>query len=122
HDYFFEKSLDLVKPGGYILFVTSKGTMDKKDSRARHYLAQRADLISAVRLPNTAFSGLGGTKATTDILLLQKLEKERSVVEDIPEWVQTTGFQDSQGRINTYFYNHPEKVLGELKLSGMYGG
>ncbi|EKO5424404.1 DEAD/DEAH box helicase family protein [Listeria monocytogenes] len=122
HDYFFEKSLDLVKPGGYILFVTSKGTMDKKDSRARHYLAQRADLISAVRLPNTAFSGLGGTKATTDILLLQKLEKERSVVEDIPEWVQTTGFHDSQGRINTYFYNHPEKVLGELKLSGMYGG
>ncbi|MCB2807649.1 hypothetical protein KQ900_15585, partial [Listeria monocytogenes] len=64
----------------------------------------------------------GGTKATPDILLLQKLEKERSVVEDITEWVQTTGFQDSQGRIISYFYNLPEKVLGELKLSGMYCG
>ncbi len=118
HDYFFGKTLDKVRPGGVIAFITSKGTMDKESSDVRRYLAQRADLIGAIRLPNTAFKANAGTEVTSDILFLQKRDR----VTDIePDWVQLD--TDENGiRMNRYFVQHPEMILGEMVMeSTRYG-
>ena len=118
HDYFFAKTLDKVRPGGIIAFVTSKGTMDKKDSSVRRYLAQRAELIGAIRLPNNAFLANAGTQVTTDILFLQKREK---MIEANPEWLHL-GKTENGVPINQYFLSHPEMVLGEMVFDkSMYG-
>ena len=118
HDYFFAKSLDKLRPGGVMALVTSKGTMDKKNSSVRKYLAQRADLLGAIRLPNNTFKGNAGTEVVSDIIFLQKRDR---IVDLEPEWVQTN--TDENGReMNSYFVNHPEMVLGEWKtVSGRFG-
>lgn len=123
HDYFFAKSLDLIKPGGIITFITSKGTMDKKDTNVREYIARRADLIGAIRLPNTAFKGLAGTEVTADILFLQKLEQQRTCDKySLPDWVFTNVRKSDYMNMNQYFIDHPEMVLGEMQYSKrMYG-
>ncbi len=109
HNYFFAKSLDQVRPGGIVAFVTSRYTMDAKDSTVRRYLAQRADLLGAIRLPNNAFKANAGTEVVSDILFLQKREDARDIM---PEWVQTV--ENEQGHaVNAYFMAHPEMVLGE---------
>ncbi len=117
HDYFFAKSLDLVRPSGVMAFITSRYTMDKRSSHVRRYLAERAELLGAVRLPNTAFRG-AGTSVTSDILFLRK--RERPQVSE-PEWVFTGKTEDGLN-VNEYFLQHPEMVIGELKtVSGPYG-
>ena len=118
HNYFFAKALDQVRPGGIVAFVTSRYTMDSKDSSARKYLAQRADLLGAVRLPNNAFKANAGTEVVSDILFLQKLERP---IDREPEWVQVG--QTPEGfTINQYFVDHPDMVLGELSAeSTQYG-
>ena len=118
HNYFFAKALDQVRPGGIVAFVTSRFTMDSKDSTARKYLAQRADLLGAVRLPNNAFKANAGTEVVSDILFLQKLERP---IDREPEWVQVG--QTPEGyTINQYFVDHPDMVLGELSAeSTQYG-
>ena len=118
HNYFFAKALDQVRPGGIVAFVTSRFTMDSKDSSARKYLAQRADLLGAVRLPNNAFKANAGTEVVSDILFLQKLERP---IDREPEWVQVG--QTPEGfTINQYFVDHPDMVLGELSAeSTQYG-
>ena len=117
HDYFFAKSLDLVRPGGVVAYITSRYTMDKRSSHVRRYLAERAELLGAVRLPNTAFRG-AGTSVTSDILFLRK--RERPQVSE-PEWV-FTGKNEDGLNVNEYFLQHPEMVIGELKtVSGPYG-
>ena len=118
HNYFFAKALDQVRPGGVVAFVTSRFTMDSKDSSARKYLAQRADLLGAVRLPNNAFKANAGTEVVSDILFLQKLERP---IDREPEWVQVG--QTPEGyTINQYFVDHPDMVLGELSAeSTQYG-
>ena len=118
HNYFFAKALDQVRPGGVVAFVTSRFTMDSKDSTARKYLAQRADLLGAVRLPNNAFKANAGTEVVSDILFLQKLERP---IDREPEWVQVG--QTPEGyTINQYFVDHPDMVLGELSAeSTQYG-
>ena len=118
HNYFFTKALDQVRPGGVVAFVTSRFTMDSKDSSARKYLAQRADLLGAVRLPNNAFKANAGTEVVSDILFLQKLERP---IDREPEWVQVG--QTPEGyTINQYFVDHPDMVLGELSAeSTQYG-
>ncbi len=123
HDYFIAKTLDLVKPGGIIAFITSKGTMDKNDETTREYIARRAELIGAVRLPNTAFKALAGTEVTADILFLKKREKQISLSRDtMPEWVSTEMERGKWIRYNSYFHQHPEMVLGEMVSSrNMYG-
>ena len=125
HDYFFTKSIDLVKPGGIIAFITSKGTMDKKDYSVREYIAERADFIGAVRLPDNAFKALAGTEVTADIIFLKKREKKTEFysVENTPMWIDTVQNQATDWmRINSYFVMHPEMVLGEMKHSTrMYG-
>lgn len=109
HDYFFVKSLDKVRDGGVVAFVTSKGTLDKKDSSFRRALAEKADLVGAVRLPNNAFKS-AGTEVTPDIIFLQK----RSVpLENIPSWVNV-GTTENGLSINNYFIEHPEMVLGDI--------
>lgn len=110
HDYFFAKSLDLVRPGGIVAFVTSKGTLDKKNPSVRRYLAERAELVGAVRLPNTAFEANAGTKVTADIVFLQK--RERPIVCE-PDWVHLGETKDGIP-INSYFAEHPEMVLGTM--------
>ncbi|HPD00785.1 MAG TPA: DUF3846 domain-containing protein, partial [Acetivibrio sp.] len=123
HDYFIAKSLDLVKPGGIIGFITSKGTMDKRDTAVREYIAQRADLIGAVRLPNNAFKALAGTEVTADILFFKKLDRPRKVDKySLPDWVFTNTRKTDYININQYFHEHPDMVLGEMRHSrNMYG-
>ena len=118
HNYFFAKALDQVRPGGVVVFVTSRYTMDSKDSSARKYLAQRADLLGAVRLPNNAFKANAGTEVVSDILFLQKLERP---IDREPEWVQV-GRTPEGFTVNQYFVDHPDMVLGELSAeSTQYG-
>lgn len=109
HDYFFLKSLDKVRDGGIVAFVTSKGTLDKKDSSFRKILAERADLVGAVRLPNNAFKS-AGTEVTADIIFLQKREKKSEIE---PSWVHT-GQLENGLTVNNYFVEHPEMILGEV--------
>ena len=118
HNYFFAKALDQVRPGGVVAFVTSRFTMDAKDSSTRKYLAQRADLLGAVRLPSNAFKANAGTEVVSDILFLQKLERP---IDREPEWVQVG--QTPEGfTVNQYFVDHPDMVLGELSAeSTQYG-
>ena len=118
HDYFFARTLDKVRPGGVIAFITSKGTLDKEDPSVRKYLAQRADLIGAIRLPDTAFKANAGTEVTSDILFLQKRDR---IVDIEPDWVHLDA--DENGiRMNSYFVRHPEMVLGEMTMeSTQYG-
>lgn len=118
HDYFMAKALDKVRPGGVIAFVTSKGTMDKKSEEVRKYLAQRAELLGAVRLPNTAFKENAGTEVTSDILFLKKRDR---MIDMEPEWVHLA--EDKNGILmNSYFAEHPEMVVGQMEMvSGPYG-
>ena len=118
HDYFFARTLDKVRPGGVIAFVTSKGTMDKDTPTVRKYLAQRADLLGAIRLPNNTFKDAAGTDVTSDILFLQKRDALSS--EEL-DWVHLN--TDANGlKINQYFIDHPEMVMGEMReISGPYG-
>ncbi len=117
HDYFFAKTLDKVRPGGIVAFVTSKGTMDKKNPEVRKYLAQRAELLGAVRLPNTAFKENAGTEVTSDILFLKKRDR---VMDIEPDWVHLT---EKDGIVmNQYFADHPEMILGRMEMvSGAHG-
>ncbi|RJV99200.1 DNA methylase [Subdoligranulum sp. AF14-43] len=112
HDYFFGKTLDKVRPGGVIAFITSKGTMDKENSAVRKYLAQRADLIGAIRLPNNAFKANAGTEVTSDIIFLQKRDRMTDIE---PDWVHLD--TDENGiRMNRYFVQHPEMILGDMVM------
>ena len=108
HNYFFAKALDQVRPGGVVAFVTSRYTMDAKDSTVRRYLAQRAELLGAIRLPNNAFKANAGTEVVSDIIFLQKRDRPLDIV---PEWTQTGQIEDGFS-INRYFLDHPEMVLG----------
>ena len=108
HNYFFAKALDQVRPGGVIAFVTSRYTMDAKDSTVRRYLAQRAELLGAIRLPNDAFKKNAGAEVVSDIIFLQKRDRPLDIV---PEWTQTGQTEDGFA-INRYFIDHPEMVLG----------
>ena len=118
HNYFFAKALDQVRPGGVVAFVTSRYTMDSKDSSARKYLAERADLLGAIRLPNNAFRANAGTDVVSDIIFLQKRDRP---IDREPDWVQL-GQTESGISINQYFVDHPEMVLGELTTeSTQYG-
>ena len=118
HDYFFAKSLDKLRPGGIMALVTSKGTMDKENSSVRKYIAQRADLTGAIRLPNNTFKGNAGTEVVSDILILQKRDR---IIDIEPEWVQLDTTEDGI-KMNRYFVQHPEMVLGEMKMvSGRFG-
>ena len=118
HDYFFAKTLDKVRPGGVIAFITSLGTMDKKNPYVRRYLAQRADLIGAIRLPNDTFTKNAGTKVTSDILFLQK--RDHMTLEE-PDWVYLD-YDDNGIEQNSYYVQHPEMILGEMVMeSGPYG-
>ncbi len=118
HDYFFAKTLDKVRPGGVVAFITSKGTMDKASPEVRHYLAQRADLLGAVRLPNTAFKANAGTEVTSDILFFQKRDR---MVEREPDWVHLSENADGIA-MNSYFAEHPEQIVGKMEMvSGPYG-
>ena len=118
HDYFFAKTLDKVRIGGIIAYITSKGTMDKANPDVRRYIAQRADLLGAVRLPNTAFRSNAGTEVTSDILFFQK--RDRLVNQD-PDWVYLQ--EDPNGiTMNSYFVEHPEQIVGKMEMiSGPYG-
>ena len=118
HDYFFARTLDKVRPGGVVAFVTSKGTMDKDTPTVRKYLAQRADLLGAIRLPNNTFKDAAGTDVTSDILFLQKRDALSS---EEPDWVHLN--TDANGlKMNQYFIDHPEMVMGEMReISGPYG-
>ena len=118
HDYFFAKALDKVRPGGIVAFVTSKGTLDKANLGVRKYLAERAELIGAVRLPNTAFKDSAGTDVTSDIIFLQK--RENKIVTE-PGWVHLGRTEDGIA-VNSYFVEHPEMMLGRMEYdSRMFG-
>ena len=138
HDYFFAKTIDKVRAGGIIAFITSNGisggTMDKKDAHAREYMARRCDLLGAVRLPNTTFRANAGTDIAMDIVFLQKRDVPRMQGEPLPEWVETdllhtNTYTDKDGRerhdhvtMNRYFRTHPEMVLGDLDIvTGPFG-
>ena len=118
HDYFFAKSLDKLRPGGVMALVTSKGTMDKENSNVRKYIAQRAELLGAIRLPNDTFKCNAGTEVVSDILFLQKRDR---LIDIEPDWVHLD--TDENGiRMNSYFVQHPEMILGEMKMvSGRFG-
>ncbi|MCM1277124.1 MAG: hypothetical protein NC299_17480, partial [Lachnospiraceae bacterium] len=120
HDYFLAKTLDKLAPGGVAALITTKGTLDKENPKVREYLAKRADLIGAIRLPNTAFKANAGTEVTTDILFLQKREK---MAVELPDWCYIA--KDNNGvPVNQYFIDHPEMVLGTMKQGlefSMYG-
>lgn len=118
HDYFFAKSLDKLRPGGVMCLITSKGTMDKENSDVRKYIAQRAELLGAIRLPDSTFKGNAGTDVTSDILILQKRD---TVAEIEPDWIFID--EDANGiRMNKYFIEHPEMILGEMVMkSGRFG-
>ena len=118
HNYFFAKAIDQIRPGGVIAFVTSRYTMDSKDSTARKHMAERADLLGAIRLPNNAFKANAGTEVVSDIIFLQKRDRP---IDHEPDWVQLGKTEDGFA-INQYFVNHPEMVLGNLELeSTQYG-
>ena len=118
HDYFFAKSLDKLRPGGVLALVTSKGTMDKDNPSVRKYIAQRAELLGAIRLPNDTFKGNAGTEVVSDILILQKRDR---LIDIEPDWVYLD--TDENGiKMNSYFVQHPEMILGEMKMvSGRFG-
>ncbi len=118
HDYFFAKSLDKLRPGGVMALVTSKGTMDKENPSVRKYIAQRAELLGAIRLPNDTFKGNAGTEVVSDILFLQKRDR---LIDIEPDWVYLD--TDENGiKMNSYFVQHPEMILGEMKMvSGRFG-
>ena len=118
HDYFFAKSLDKLRPGGVMALVTSKGTMDKENPAVRKYIAQRAELLGAIRLPNDTFKGNAGTEVVSDILILQKRDR---IIDIEPDWVHLN--TDKNGiRMNSYFAEHPEMILGDMKIvSGRFG-
>ena len=118
HNYFFAKAIDQVRPGGIVAFVTSRYTMDSKDSTARKHMAERADLLGAIRLPNNAFKANAGTDVVSDIIFLQKRDRP---IDHEPDWVQLGKTEDGFA-INQYFVDHPEMVLGQLTLeSTQYG-
>ena len=118
HDYFFAKALDKVRPGGIVAFITSKGTLDKANPAVRKYLAERAELLGAVRLPNTAFKDSAGTDVTSDIIFLQK--RERKIVTE-PDWVHLGRTEDGIA-VNSYFAGHPEMMLGTMEYdTRMFG-
>lgn len=118
HDYFFMKSLDKVRTGGIMILITSKGTMDKENSNIRRYIAQRADLLGAIRLPNDTFKGNAGTEVVSDILVLQKRDR---VFDIEPNWVQLDNTEDGI-RMNKYFVDNPVMVLGNMEtVSGRFG-
>ena len=125
HDYFFARTLDKVRPGGIVAFVTSKGTMDKQNPNVRKYIAERAELIGAIRLPNNAFYANAGTQVTTDIIFLQKREKLIDVsmpeADSGLEWLHL-GQTENGVPINQYFIDHPEMVLGEMAFDDMMYG
>ena len=112
HDYFFAKTLDKVRPGGVIAFITSKGTLDKENPSVRKYIAQRADLLGAIRLPNNTFKANAGTEVTSDIIFLQKRD---SITDIEPDWVYL-GENDDGIRMNQYFIDNPEMVLGNIEM------
>lgn len=118
HNYFFAKSLDKLRPGGVMALVTSKGTMDKETLAVRKYIAQRAELLGAIRLPNNTFKGNAGTEVISDILILQKRDR---LIDIEPDWVHLD--TDENGiKMNSYFVQHPEMILGEMKMvSGRFG-
>ena len=118
HDYFFAKSLDKLRPGGVMALVTSKGTMDKESKAVRKYIAQRAELLGAIRLPNDTFKGNAGTEVVSDILILQKRDR---LIDIEPDWVHLD--TDENGiKMNSYFVEHPEMILGEMKMAtGRFG-
>lgn len=118
HDYFFAKSLDKLRPGGVMALITSKGTMDKENSSVRKYIAQRAELLGAIRLPNDTFKSSAGTEAVSDILFLQKRDR---LIDIEPDWVHLD-MNENGIRMNSYFVQNPEMVLGEMKnVSGRFG-
>ncbi len=118
HDHFFAKSLDKVRPNGVVAFVTSKGTLDKKNSSVRKYLAQRSELLGAIRLPNNAFKGNAGTEVTSDIIFLQKRERPLDIQ---PDWVHL-GLDENDIPINSYFVENPHMILGKMQMvSGRFG-
>ena len=112
HDYFFAKTLDKVRPGGVIAFITSKGTLDKENSSVRKYIAQRADLLGAIRLPNNTFKANAGTEVTSDIIFLQKRD---SITDIEPDWVYL-GENDDGIKMNQYFIDNPEMILGNMEM------
>lgn len=112
HDYFFAKTLDKVRPGGVIAFITSKGTLDKENSSVRKYIAQRADLLGAIRLPNNTFKANAGTEVTSDIIFLQKRD---SITDIEPDWVYL-GENDDGIKMNQYFIDNPEMILGNIEM------
>lgn len=114
HDYFFARTLDAVRPGGIVAFITSKGTLDKQNPSVRRYLAERAELLGAIRLPNTAFAANAGTKVTADIIFLQK--RDRPIVTE-PDWVHL-GTDENGIALNSYFADNPDMVLGEMTTDG----
>ena len=118
HDYFFAKTLDKVRPGGIVAFITSSGTMDKQNSNVRKYIAQRADLVGAIRLPNNAFKANAGTEVTADILFLQKRDKMTDIM---PDWVHL-GTLENGITVNQYFADNPDMILGNMEMvSGPFG-
>lgn len=118
HDYFFAKSLDKLRPGGVMALITSKGTMDKDNPSVRKYIAQRADLLGAIRLPNNTFKGNAGTEVVSDILILQKRDR---LIDIEPDWVHL-GKDENGITTNSYFVEHPEMILAEMKMvSGRFG-
>lgn len=118
HDYFFAKSLDKLRPGGVMALITSKGTMDKENSSVRKYIAQRAELLGAIRLPNDTFKSSAGTEVVSDILFLQKRDR---LIDIEPDWVHLDTNENGI-RMNSYFVQNPEMVLGEMKtVSGHFG-
>ncbi|WP_443987735.1 DEAD/DEAH box helicase family protein [Mediterraneibacter gnavus] len=118
HDYFLAKTIDQLRPGGVAALITTKGTMDKTSPEVRKYLAERADMLGAIRLPNTAFKANAGTEVSADILFFQKRE---SLTKEMPEWINL-GIDANGITVNQYFADHPEMILGEMKeVSGPYG-
>ncbi len=118
HDYFFARTLDKVRPGGIVAFITSKGTMDKENPAVRKYIAQRADLLGAIRLPNDTFKSAAGTEVTSDILFLQKRDR---MVDLEPAWVHLN-IDEHGNKMNQYFVDNPDMILGEMKeISGPFG-
>ncbi|USI67033.1 SNF2-related protein (plasmid) [Lactococcus petauri] len=121
HDYFIKRSLDLVHEGGFVAVITSTATMDKRDDRVRSELARQANLITAARLPKNAFTAIAGTDVSSDILIFQKT----STPEASPEWLETTSLSDGRGNMvhyNKYFENHPDHILGHIKIEAFNGG
>jgi adenine-specific DNA methylase len=119
HDYFFARGLEKVRPGGLVMFITSRGTMDKMDSTLRKYVAERASLIGAIRLPNTAFKRNANTEVTTDILILKKLRPRETVKS--AKWEKVIPYTSTKGEvipINEYFVNNQNMMLGEMQLKG----